>query len=95
MSNFKVSEAPLNGSVKNRVKTMLLFDEGVRDDVNLLYIQYLVMYHNIDRKKETFNSFFTKLIAKEIPSIEYVARCKRKLQNKHSDLRGAKWAGEV
>lgn len=95
MSDLKVIVPPLKGNVKSRVKTMLLFDEAARDDVNLLYMNYIIAYHNINRKKETFDSFFAKLMTKEIPSLEYIARLKRMLQNQHSDLRGAKWAGEV
>jgi len=47
--------------------------------------------YNIDITTLSTRDFLKGLHSKQYPSFEGVGRCRRKLQEKHPELRGTKW----
>lgn len=71
------------------VYDILVHDEATRDSDNELYIKVLEYYGKklgVDFARVTVASFFKHYRRYHIPSIETVGRCRRKLQEEHTEL---------
>ena len=74
------------------VYDILRQDAAARDSDNVLYCKVLEYYGrrlNIDFSRVSVISFFTSVKRSDIPSIETVGRCRRKLQEEFRELRGS------
>ena len=74
------------------VYDILKQDEAARDSDNVLYCKALEYYGkrlNVDFSRVSVISFFSSVKRSQIPSIETVGRCRRKLQEEYYELRGS------
>ena len=76
------------------VRVIMTADPKTRNCDNLLYIRFL---DELSRQKGqadylymTVIDFFANISALGVPTIETVGRCRRKLQEKHPELRAVK-----
>jgi len=72
------------------VSVILLNKPKARDCDYVLYAFVLLAY-NVNLNTLSTRDFLKGLHTKEYPSFEGVGRCRRKLQEKHPELRGNKW----
>ena len=75
---------------EKRVSVILLNKPKARDCDYVLYAFVLLAY-NVNINILSTKDFLKGLHNKEYPSFEGVGRCRRKLQEKHPELRGNKW----
>lgn len=71
----------------NKVHTVLLEEPGTRDDDRLLLIEIWIR----DSAPHRTFDFFRELLNGKIAFPDTVTRIRRRLQEKHEDLRGEKW----
>jgi len=72
------------------VSAILLNKANARDCDYVLY-GFILLAYNIDITTLSTRDFLKGLHSKQYPSFEGVGRCRRKLQEKHPELRGTKW----
>ena len=80
------------GKTTDLVRDILLEDTATRDSDGLLYCRILEHYgkrKGIDFTRVSVDSFFRAYKKYQIPSIETVGRCRRKLQEEYPELRGS------
>jgi len=75
---------------EKRVSAILLNKAKARDCDYVLY-GFILLAYNIDITTLSTRDFLKGLHSKQYPSFEGVGRCRRKLQEKHPELRGTKW----
>ena len=75
---------------ESHVSRILMNNSKSRDCDYILYAFILLVY-GIDISTLTAKDFLKGLSTKVYPSFEGVGRCRRKLQEKHKELRGTKW----
>ena len=76
---------------EKRVSRILMNKPRARDCDYVLYA-FLLLRYNIDISTLSAKDLLKQISEKSLPSFEGVGRCRRKLQEKHKDLRGKKWA---
>ena len=82
------------GKITDDVKEILEKDAAARDSDNVLMYKYLGIIGNrinVDFDRVSVTSFFKNVGKNGIPSLETVGRCRRKLQEKHPELRGSEY----
>ena len=75
---------------EKKVSSILLHKSKARDCDYVLY-GFILLAYNVDISTLSARDFLKNLHNKEYPSFEGVGRCRRKLQEKHKELRGTKW----
>lgn len=75
---------------EKKVSVILLNKPKARDCDYVLYAFVLLSY-NVNIHDLSTKDFLKGLHDKIYPSFEGVGRCRRKLQEKHTELRGTKW----
>ena len=75
---------------EKRVSAILLNKDKARECDYVLY-GFILLAYNIDITTLSTRDFLKGLHSKQYPSFEGVGRCRRKLQEKHPELRGTKW----
>lgn len=77
----------------NLVKKVLEAVPETRDSDNLLYLEVIKVIsktEGVDLLKIPMEQFFSYLLLHEVPSVETVGRCRRKLQEKYPELKSNK-----
>lgn len=80
--------------ITDDVRDILETDAASRDSDNILMYKYLGVIGNrmnVDFDRVSVTSFFKNVGKNGIPSLETVGRCRRKLQEKHPELRGSEY----
>jgi len=75
---------------EREVSNILMRKPKSRDCDYILYA-FLLLQHGIDITTLSTKDFLKQMSDKSLPSFEGVGRCRRKLQEKHKDLRGIKY----
>ena len=75
---------------EKRVSVILLNKPKARDCDYVLY-GFVLLAYNVNINTLSAKDFLKGLHDKIYPSFEGVGRCRRKLQEKHPELRGTKW----
>jgi hypothetical protein len=75
---------------EKKVSSILLHKPKARDCDYVLY-GFVLLAYNVNINTLSTKDFLKGLHNKEYPSFEGVGRCRRKLQEKHTELRGTKW----
>jgi len=75
---------------EKKVSSILLHKPKARDCDYVLY-GFVLLSHNVNIHTLSTKDFLKGLHDKSYPSFEGVSRCRRKLQEKHTELRGTKW----
>ena len=75
---------------EKRVSVILLNKPKARDCDYVLY-GFVLLAYNVNINTLSTKDFLKGMHEKRYPSFEGVGRCRRKLQEKHSELRGTKW----
>lgn len=76
--------------ILDMVKVILMADPKTRNSDNLLYIRFLDELGKVRKQnyiRMSMIEFFGNMAALDVPSIETVGRCRRKLQEKHPELK--------
>ena len=60
-------------------------------DCDYILYAFLLLNYNIDISTLSAKDFLKQMSERSLPSFEGVGRCRRKLQEKHKELRGVKW----
>jgi len=60
-------------------------------DCDYILYAFLLLQYNIDISTLSAKDFLKQMSEKSLPSFEGVGRCRRKLQEKHKELRGNKY----
>ena len=69
----------------------ILMDKSKSRDCDYVLYAFILLVYGIDISTLTTKDFLRGLSTKLYPSFEGVGRCRRKLQEKHKELRGTKW----
>lgn len=80
------------GKTTDIVQSILRQDAATRDSDSLLYCKVLERYGRklgVDFTRVSVDSFFRSYKKYNIPSVETVGRCRRKLQEEYPELRGS------
>tara|TARA_R110002153_G_scaffold27455_2_gene85271 strand:- start:1197 stop:1493 length:297 start_codon:yes stop_codon:yes gene_type:complete len=75
---------------EKKVSSILMNKPKARDCDYILYA-FLLLNYNIDISTLSAKDFLKQMSERSLPSFEGVGRCRRKLQEKHKELRGTKW----
>jgi|TARA_R110000787_G_scaffold14738_2_gene45407 hypothetical protein len=75
---------------EKKVSSILMNKPKARDCDYILYA-FLLLNYNIDISILSAKDFLKQMSERSLPSFEGVGRCRRKLQEKHKELRGTKW----
>tara|TARA_R110002073_G_scaffold3030_1_gene20289 strand:- start:1707 stop:2003 length:297 start_codon:yes stop_codon:yes gene_type:complete len=75
---------------EKKVSSILMNKPKARDCDYILYA-FLLLNYNIDISTLSAKDFLKQMSERSLPSFEGVGRCRRKLQEKHKELRGVKW----
>ena len=71
--------------VEERVRKILVHNPRTRNDDNLLIYEYLSTYHDINNVSDKELLLNSKQLG--IPSFETITRARRKVQEKHPELK--------
>jgi hypothetical protein len=61
-------------------------------DCDYVLYAFLLIEYRVPIDTLSAKDFLKQLSEKQLPSFEGVSRCRRKLQERHKELRGRKWA---
>lgn len=77
-------------TIKDKVLTLLQNYSNVRDSDKLLWLAYLVEFHNLKEVlgEDGLKKFRTLLMNEDTPSMESVRRCRQKIQENNPALAG-------
>ena len=75
---------------EKKVSSILMNKPKARDCDDILYA-FLLLNYNIGISILSAKDFLKQMSERSLPSFEGVGRCRRKLQEKHKELRGTKW----
>ena len=75
---------------EKKVSSILMNKPKARDCDYILYA-FLLLNYNIDISILSAKDFLKQMSERSLPSFEGVGRCRRKLQEKHKELRVTKW----
>jgi len=75
---------------EKHVSRVLMNKPKARDCDYVLYA-FILLTFGIDMSTLTAKDFLRGMSTKLYPSFEGIGRCRRKLQEKHKELRGKKW----
>ena len=75
---------------EKHVSRVLMNKPKARDCDYVLYA-FILLAFGIDMSTLTAKDFLKGMSTKLYPSFEGIGRCRRKLQEKHKELRGSKW----
>ena len=70
---------------------MILLNKPKARDCDYVLYAFVLLAYNVNLNTLSTRDFLKGLHNKEYPSFEGVGRCRRKLQEKHPELRGNKW----
>ena len=74
-------------TIESKVLNILIVNPEARDNDRLLFVEY-IKRHNPDLVKRGYAEV---MLSGELPNYEGITRARRKLQEKHPELRGRKY----
>ena len=91
MLNQITEELPMKIKKYEKHVSRILMNKPKARDCDYILYAFILLTFGIDISTLTAKDFLKGLSTKLYPSFEGVGRCRRKLQEKHKELRGKKW----